>query len=554
MSLRTAVSLLLFSVLCSGLHAQTNPQLSFSSPLRITYAETHDASAIAVDQDGKIWVAGHYTYCCGYSGIWITKIDPVSPQLLWATNYIPTNDWWNSRIGLVVDSEGNAYLAGRTNDPNLSVYFDSVAGSLHGSADIMIGKFSPEGRPVWATYLGGSGWESFGGIGLDRADNIYLAGETSSQDFPLLNGQPPYVPPGFNDLFAAKLAPDGTLLYGTHLNDTIFGAFGVNLDGEVRITPPGSKVFALDPVGNLRFTASPATGLLLPFSPASLAVDDAANTYLVGPNIWNTYPDAPNPLNDVWAAKLSSSANLIYQKKVAGAAQDQARATAIDAQGDVYITGFTQSADYPLSNALQAALSGQQDAFVTALRPDGSALLYSTLLGGSDNNGSSRKDTGLAIAVKGNDVYLAGATNSLDFPVAFGLDRYDSYGGQAFVSVIAQAEYSLQLLYEAAKAHRPGSTVPVKIAVMDSEGRNVSSPELSVMPVRLTRVGDSTASQIEDAGQSSPDSTFRFDEALAPGGGYIFNLSTRGLSSGSYELLLHIGGDAYRYTVPLQLK
>ncbi|PSH03559.1 MAG: hypothetical protein CXZ00_11560 [Acidobacteria bacterium] len=77
---------------------------------------------------------------------------------------------------------------------------------------------------------------------------------------------------------------------------------------------------------------------------------------------------------------------------------------------------------------------------------------------------------------------------------------------------------------------------------------------MNIVPVRLTRTGDSTAFTIEDPGSATADSGFRYDNSVAAGGGYVFNLSTKGLLPGAYSLAARIGTDAYIYTLPIQLK
>ena len=79
-------------------------------------------------------------------------------------------------------------------------------------------------------------------------------------------------------------------------------------------------------------------------------------------------------------------------------------------------------------------------------------------------------------------------------------------------------DYSLQLLFDSDKGHHVGSTVPIKLALFDQDGRNVSSAKLMVTPIRLARVGDTTAFVVDDAEQADADNTFRYDDSLAPGG------------------------------------
>ena len=96
--------------------------------------------------------------------------------------------------------------------------------------------------------------------------------------------------------------------------------------------------------------------------------------------------------------------------------------------------------------------------------------------------------------------------------------------------------FSLCLLYDPAKAHKLGSTIPLKFQLCDENGNNVSSPSIIVHAASLTKQDNSASSTVEDSGQANPGDDFRYSEDLA---GYIFNKSTKSLSLGHLEADVH---------------
>src|SRR4029077_19450666 len=133
------------------------------------------------------------------------------------------------------------------------------------------------------------------------------------------------------------------------------------------------------------------------------------------------------------------AASRIYSTYVGGSGQDYGgsstarggKAIAIDSGGNAYTTGMTTSTDFPRANAFQGANGGNTDAFLTKLNANGSALVYSTYLGGNGSN----NDEGTAVArdVVGN-AYVAGLTNSVNFPTASPLATADGTTGGAFLA------------------------------------------------------------------------------------------------------------------------
>jgi len=237
----------------------------------------------------------------------------------------------------------------------------------------------------YATYLGGSSGDSANGIAVDASGNAYVTGYTQSADFPTLNPLPaPHnALQGSVDAFVTKLNAAGTaLVYSTYLG-------GTSTD-----------------VGN------------------SIAVDSSGSAYVAGYTYSADFPTMnplPAPHNalqgnrDAFVTKLDPTGSaLVYSTYLGGSGFDYGYGIAVDSSGNAYVTGYTQSTDFPTLNPLPApnnAWQGSTDAFVTKLNAAGNALVYSTYLGGTNI------DLANSIAVDSSgSAYVTGYTYSADFP------------------------------------------------------------------------------------------------------------------------------------------
>jgi hypothetical protein len=299
----------------------------------------------------------------------------VDPVLSYST-YLGGSDF-DFGGNIAADNAGNAYVTGYTVSTDFPVKGHSLLNSNQGGADSYVSKFSPNGTLLYSTYLGGNG-DDFGlGITTDSLGNIYVTGQTYSTNFPVKNALQSSAGGG-SDAFVTKLSRTGELVYSTYLG--------------------GSS----DDIGTF------------------ITVDPAGNAYLTGQTYSTNFAtkNAPQPANaggsDAFITKLNpSGSELVYSTYLGGSGNDdEAYGIAIDQFRNAYVAGYTNSGDFPTKNALQPYPAGGYDAFVTKLNSYGSALIYSTYLGGSDD------ENGLEIAVDhlGN-AYLTGSTCSNDFPV-----------------------------------------------------------------------------------------------------------------------------------------
>ncbi len=240
---------------------------------------------------------------------------------------------------------------------------------------------------AYSTFLGGTGHEKGVAIAVDDTGSAVITGNTRSVDFPTANAIQSTAPQG-DDHFVAKLNPTGSaLVYATYLGGT--EAEGFN-QGAVALDTSGNAYVA----GNTHSPDFPTT----------------AGSFQ--PN--NNNPNQGFTSFDGYVVKLSSTGTLVYSTYLGGSFFDGIYAIDVDAQGNAYVTGTTQSGNFPLQNPIQSA---QNDGFVTKLNAAGSALVYSTYLGG---NGF---DIPVSIAVDGSgNAYVTGLTESSDFPTVSAID------------------------------------------------------------------------------------------------------------------------------------
>jgi hypothetical protein len=177
--------------------------------------------------------------------------------------------------------------------------------------------------------------------------------------------------------------------------------------------------------------ASPANAISLIYSTflggsgnnfiGSVAVDSSGNAYVTGYTDASNFQTTTGPGysggRDVFVTKLNASGSaLIYSTYLGGGADDQGFGIAIDSLGQAYVTGETGSDNFPTVNAFQGGRAGASDAFLTVFDATGSSLLYSTYLGGATDDDAS---VSIAIGATGT-VYIAGWTFSNDFPTSLG--------------------------------------------------------------------------------------------------------------------------------------
>jgi hypothetical protein len=365
--------------------------------------------------------------------------------------------------GIAVDGAGNAYVTGTTVSTDFPTA-NPLQATCAGISDAFVTKLNAAGNAlVYSTYLGGSRYDVGNGIAVDGAGNAYVTGFTDSTNFPTANALQATFGGGVNgeDAFVAKLNATGhALVYSTYLGGSDDEGNGIAVDGSGNAYITGRTLLSTFPTANsLQATFGGgfadafvsklnAAGNALVYSTflggsgdeagKGIAVDGAGNAYVTGFTSSTDFPTT-NPLQatsgggvygeDAFVAKLNATGNaLVYSTYLGGSGDDFGDGIAVDGAGNAYVTGSTDSTDFPTANPLQATCAGVSDAFVTKLNAAGNALVYSTYLGGSDGDGGD----GIAVDGAGN-AYVTGFTSSTDFPTANPLQA--TYAGVSDVFV-----------------------------------------------------------------------------------------------------------------------
>jgi len=414
-----------------------------------------------------------------FSEAFVTKLDPTGSALAYSTYLGGSNEDGGYKIA--VDPAGNAYLTGYTDStdfPTTIGAFQPVRRSLN-SHNAFVTKLNPTGSAlVYSTYLGGSGSDGGRDIALDAAGNAYMTGFTHSNDFPTTASAFQPVKTGLSisngNAFVTKLNADGTaLLYSTYLGGSETAPSpqmqpmngdqgnGIAVDSAGNAYIAGTTCSSDFPTTLLAFqmvyqgscdafvTKIDPTGL----GPTSLvystflggisgevaygiALDAENNVYATGVTCSPNFPVTPLAFQivpqgscDAFVTKLSPTAGsgLVYSTFLGGTRGDNTSGIAVDSAGNAYVTGATNSTDFPVTpDAFQASKAGDAgtwDAILTVLNPSGSAPLYSTHLGGGTppDPGASSNSAGTHLALDTNgNVYLTGWTYSISFPTTPG--------------------------------------------------------------------------------------------------------------------------------------
>ena len=254
-----------------------------------------------------------------------------------------------------------------------------------------------------STFIGGSSTEFGDSIAIDKAGNVYITGSTTSSNYPTTTGAYNTIHSGYNaDVFISKFSNDLSQLIAS----TFIGGKG---DEEAY----------------------------------SIAIDSAGNVYVTGETNSSNYPITPGAYGssfyggstDVFISKLSNDLKqLIASTFIGGSGDEDAYSITLDGSGNVYITGSTDSYDYPTKvGAYNRNLNGNSDVFVSKLSSDLKQLLASTFIGGNGD------EVGLSIAIDtSGNIYLTGGTKSSNYPTTTGAYNRNFNGYyDAFVSKLS---------------------------------------------------------------------------------------------------------------------
>lgn len=322
---------------------------------------------------------------------------------------------------------------------------------------------------AYSTYFGGSGGDIGYGIAVDSSGNAYVTGISNSANFPTSPGSQSGTSGGGADAFVIKLNPAGSTSSSSSTPQRVYSTFlgGNGTDSGNAITvDAGGDAFVTGSTTSTNFTTTSgvfqtanaggsdafvtevnSTGAGLVYSSylggsgddagQGIAIDSSKNAYVTGSTQSANFPTKTpeQALNagssDAFIAKVSFDGTaLVYSTYVGGSKADVGQSIKVDSSGNAYIAGYTFSSDFPLANPVQGSNAGTVNAFVTEAKPDGSPFLFSTYFGGSGDD----RAFGLALDSSGN-IYIAGGAQSTDFPTTTGVVQGTNHGqSDAFVA------------------------------------------------------------------------------------------------------------------------
>jgi hypothetical protein len=477
--------------------------------------------AIALGGSGNAYVTGRtgsasfptlnpfQTYAADLD-VFVTRLSGAGSSLVYST-YIGGSGY-DEGWDIALDGGGNAYVTGRTASVDFPT--QNPFQTNQGSDDAFVAKLSGVGNVLfYSTYLGGSGYDEACGLAVDGADNAYVAGWTGSTDFPLQN--PYQANQNLYDAFVTKLSPAGnSLAYSTYIggNSDDFGQ-GIAVDGNRNAYVTGwtnSSDFPTQNPYQLRqaledvfVTKLSSAGNSLVYSTylggsgderewGGIVVDYAGNAYLTG---WTESTNFPTqgpmqmnqPLTDVFVTKLSTAGNsLVYSTYLGGSDYDEGWDIALDGSRNAYVTGRTTSSDFPTQDAYQTH-QGLEDAFVAVISTVGNSLIYSTYLGGADNDAGQ----GITLDDEGR-AYAAGYASSANFPTKNPFQTHQG-NSDAFVVKLGAPPVSDTLRFFAFS--------PVDLVVTDPMGDSIG---LGFNTIGLGSTYDTTV-DVNSADLSGPD-------------------------------------------------
>ncbi len=489
-----------------------------------------DILAIAIDPNNNVVVAGWtssgnlattgaaQTIYGGSVDAFVASFAPNGGALNYCTYIGGSGE--DQATGIAVDSVGDVYITGWTASFNFPVV-GGIQRHLSGTRDAFVTKMSSSGSElIYSTYLGGSGVDSGYGIGVSTSNSAVVVGDTTSTNLPTVGAIQPK-PGGGQDAFVATLNPAGNGLSML----TYLGGSGLDHGSCVHVGPQGGILIGgytrstnfptLQPFhpkllgGQDGFVAklSP-TGTVLRFSTylsgsgGSVAAPEQVNSITVDPNSdvvvagTTSSPDFPvtpgafqttfGGQTDGFISVFSLSGQLLQSTFLGGSLSDSITALTVDFYGNVFVTGATDSQDFPVKLPLQSANAGAMDAFVAKMNTTLSALTFGTYLGGTGNDGVN------AIAVDfETSIMVAGQTSSGNFPAAGSLQPYPTEVLSSFITKIAP-NFTIGVAY----GQQSGLTIATDIWHIASVGQSTVFGASTDRPI----VGDWDGSGVQRIG------------------------------------------------------
>jgi hypothetical protein len=346
--------------------------------------------------------------------IWLHQDPIMGASRPGAMEYAPGfSTFFGTSLGgaaIVTDQQGSVYLSGTTRDPHFPTTRGAYSRTLQGDSDAFVAKFSTEGQLLFSTLIGGSQADASGLLRVDDQGNVYVAGNTSSPDFPTS-------PWAYQRTFPAGQPAGATTGY------------------VLKLDPSGSRLLF-------------STFLLEGF--AGLQLDNQKNILLSGNTAATNFPAAANAFSrtlkgdrDAFVCRLSADGSqLLAATLFGGRGYEEGKCLAVDSDQNVYLAGCTGSTDLPVAtNALKKRLTGTINGYFAKFDRDLTTLLYSSYYGGS----AAYNFVHAMYCSPQNQLYLSGQTYSTDVPVT--TNAYQtSLAGDAdlYISVVDGAHMTLR--------------------------------------------------------------------------------------------------------------
>lgn len=420
----------------------------------------------------KFMFIGSHTYCIRTSEYDMTKTLVIDPHILSSSTYFGGGDIDQAK-DIAIDASGCIFITGETISTDFPTTVPGNLNPTQDNYDVFLCKFTPDASTLlFSTYLGGKDWDIGHDIAIDNSGNVYVSGTTTSSDFPIQNPLKGELLPIFYDIcypdgFITKFSNTGEMiLYSTFFGGTSSDQiYGMTLDKADQIYITGttfSKDFPIvNPATNIVIGPYEATfyifvskisaeGHAILYSTyigarnyyqqgRKIAVDSSGNAYIAA-DFWGQGLGYPlvNPFQSELKGgaeglffKLSPQGNnILFMTYLGGSKDDRIQNVLIDKNGLPVICGWTDSSDFPVANTTMEYPKGQ-NAFLSQFSPTGDQLLYSTVIGGTNN------DFAYGIGVDSrNNICLTGGTDSPDFPRVFS-DQQHSGTIDAFITVIS---------------------------------------------------------------------------------------------------------------------
>ncbi|MFZ0804982.1 MAG: SBBP repeat-containing protein, partial [Candidatus Sulfotelmatobacter sp.] len=441
------------------------------------------ATGIAVDSTGSVYVAGYTdsvdfpvatpgSLPSGATHVFVAKLDATGSNLVYA-DYIGGNSQ-DYGYALVVDGSNNVYVTGSTASSDFPMV-NPYQGTYPGSFNAFLTKISASGSSLlYSTYFGGNGSDIPSGLAIDSLNDVVLAGNTSSTNLPVVNAYQSAVAPNQGGLlgnygFLTKFNPNGSsLVYSTYLGGnsniplncggipcwtspyTAISGVAVDSNGNAYVagdtntynfpttqgaylatdtTQMNSNVGFVSKVtssGSLDYSTYfyESSGILTNID--AIAVDGSGSAYVTGSAVSDgTFPVTSTSICDpgvygwecgyAFVTKFDpTGSSLLYSTFLGPNNSASPQAIALDANNDVYVLATTSSNTFGIVNGIEPYTNGS-DILLAEIDPSASTQLFATYLGGSGDDSASS----VAVDSRGN-VYIAGSTDSTDFPVTQG--------------------------------------------------------------------------------------------------------------------------------------